>query len=255
MERSKAARLSVGARSETGYVRNENQDRMSRAEAQFGGVYVVSDGMGGHRGGGTAAELTTEILGRSLSTIRLISSATNAVKAAFEEANKAVYEKGHSGDEQTQNMGATAVVLLIGRSQAIVAHVGDSRAYLFSCGELHRLTKDHSRVQRMVDAGILTDAEAASHPAAGLLERAIGVSPSVEVDISPTLELNSGQLFLLCSDGLHGYVSDSEIAAILNKGIPVQAMVDELVDLALEKGGGDNITVQLVGNDYSERVR
>jgi|tagenome__1003787_1003787.scaffolds.fasta_scaffold20954534_2 serine/threonine protein phosphatase PrpC len=224
---------------------------MSRVEARFGEIYIVSDGMGGHRGGGTAAALTIEILGRVLSAIPLISGASNSIKAAFEEANRVVYEKGHSGDEQTQNMGATAVVLLIGLAEAIVAHVGDSRAYLFTDGKLRRLTKDHSRVQRMVDAGILTDVEASSHPAAGLLERAIGVVLNVEVDVSPTFELKGGELFLLCSDGLHGYVSDSEITNILTRGMPVQAMVDELIDAALEKGGEDNITVQLVGNGYT----
>jgi serine/threonine protein phosphatase PrpC len=248
----RSTRLSVGARSETGYVRDENQDRMSRVEAPFGDVYIVSDGMGGHKGGATAAELTTEILGRTLSDIRSISSAPAQVKAAFEEANKVVYERGHSDDERIRDMGATAVVLLIDQSQAIVAHVGDSRAYLFMQGELRRLTKDHSRVQRMVDAGILTEAQAASHPASNLLERAVGVAPDIQTDISPSFKLNAGDLFLLCSDGLHGYVSDSEIAGILNRRTAVQTMVDELVDLALEKGGEDNITVQLVGYDYSD---
>jgi PPM family protein phosphatase len=85
-----------------------------------------------------------------------------------------------------------------------------------------------------------------------LLERAIGVSLGIEVDISSPFELNGGELFLLCSDGLHGCVSDSEIAGILSRRIPVQAMVDELVDAALQKGGGDNITVQLVANGYLE---
>ncbi|SEL11612.1 protein phosphatase [Nitrosovibrio tenuis] len=228
---------------------------MSRVEAHFGDVYIVSDGMGGHRGGAVAAELATEILGRTLSGIRSISSAAEVVKAAFQEANRVVYGRGHSGDDDTREMGSTAVVLLIGQSQAVVAHIGDSRAYLFARNELRRLTKDHSRVQRMVDAGILTDAEAASHPAANLLERAIGVAPDVEVDISSPFKLNAGDLFLLCSDGLHGYVSDSEIAAILNRGTPVQALVDELVDRALEKGGEDNITVQLIGYVYSAQGR
>jgi protein phosphatase len=209
--------------------------------------------MGGHKGGATAAKLTTEILGRALSGIRSISGAAVQVKAAFEEANKVVYERGHSADEETRDMGATAVVLLVGQSLAVVAHVGDSRAYLFMGSELRRLTKDHSRVQRMVDAGILTDAEAASHPASNLLERAVGVAPDIQVDISPPFRLNTGDLFLLCSDGLHGYVSDSEIAAILNRRMAVQATVDELIDLALEKGGEDNITVQLIGYDYSDR--
>lgn len=273
---SKAIRSS-GARSETGYVREENQDRMSSLVAKFGNIYVVSDGssqaaqfgdvfivsdrmggkdchrvsdrMRGHQWGGLAAELTTEILGQTLSVICSLSNATNALKAAFEEANGIVYERAHFGDERLQDMRAAAVVLLISHSQAIVAHVGHSRAYLFRGGELHRLTKDHSPVQRMVDAGMLTDAEAMYHPAMGELERAIGVSPSVEVEISPTLELNGSELFLLCSDGLHGYVSDSEIAAILKMKIPMQSMADELVSLALGKGGEDNITVQLVGND------
>ncbi|HET7062587.1 MAG TPA: protein phosphatase 2C domain-containing protein [Nitrosospira sp.] len=253
MEGSSTTALSVGARSETGYVRSENQDRMSRVEAPFGEIYIVSDGMGGHRGGGIAAALTVEILGRMLSAIPAVSNAACSVKAAFEEANRDVYEKGHHGDEQTRGMGATAVVLAIGGPQALVAHVGDSRAYLFTHRELRRLTKDHSRVQRMVDAGILTDAEASSHPSASLLERAIGVLPDVEVDISPPIDLNGGELFLLCSDGLHGYVSDREIGAILSRRIPVQAMADELVDAALEKGGEDNITVQLVGYELAER--
>jgi protein phosphatase len=253
MEGSGTTRLSVGARSETGYVRNENQDRMSRVEAPFGEIYIVSDGMGGHRGGGIAAALTVEILGRMLRAIPAVFNAACSVKAAFEEANRDVYEKGHDGDEQTRGMGATAVVLVIGGAQALVAHVGDSRAYLFTNRELRRLTKDHSRVQRMVDAGILTDAEASSHPSASLLERAIGVLPHIEADISPVIELNGGELFLLCSDGLHGYVSDREIAGILSRRIPVQAMADELVDAALEKGGEDNITVQLVGYELADR--
>jgi protein phosphatase len=251
----RSPRLSVGARSETGYVRDENQDRMSRVEAGFGEVYIVSDGMGGHRGGAVAAELTTEILGRALSGIPSISSAPAQVKTAFEEANKVVYQRGHSDDEGIRDMGATAVVLLINQSQAIVAHVGDSRAYLFMRGELRRLTKDHSRVQRMVDAGILTEVQAAGHPASNLLERAIGVAPDIQPDISPPIKLNAGDLMLLCSDGLHGYVSDAEIAGILNRRTSVQTMVDELVDLALEKGGEDNITVQLIGYDYSGRGR
>jgi protein phosphatase len=228
---------------------------MSRVEARFGDGYVVSDGMGGHRGGAIAAELTTEILSRALSDIPSISSAPAQIKAAFEEANRIVYERGHSDDNGIRDMGATAVVLLIGQSLAIVAHVGDSRAYLFEQAELRRLTKDHSRVQRMVDAGILTEEQAINHPASHLLERAVGVAPDIQADISSTFNLNAGDLLLLCSDGLHGYVSDSEIAGVLNRRIAVQVMVDMLVDLALEKGGEDNITVQLIGYDYSGRGR
>jgi protein phosphatase len=143
-------------------------------------------------------------------------------------------------------MGATAVVLLVARSRALVAHVGDSRAYIFTQGELRRLTRDHSRVQRMVDAGMLEPAEAESHPDANLLERAIGVSPDILVDISSWMPLHEGDKILLCSDGLHGYVQDGEISALLGNKLTSQELADQLVDMALRKGGEDNITVQLI---------
>lgn len=238
--------VAVGARSETGYVREENQDRMSCVRAPLFDIYIVSDGMGGHKGGATAAELTVEILGRNLSRIDSHESVNAAIRHAFEEANTVVYERGHAGDVEIQGMGATAAVLLLGKLEAAVAHVGDSRAYLYRSGELRRLTKDHSRVQRMVDAGILSAEEAVAHPASHLLERAIGVSPDVVVDISSWLELNRGDRILLSSDGLHGYVSDNEICSVMEKASVPQDIVDQLVNLALQKGGQDNITVQMI---------
>lgn len=240
-------RWSVGARSETGYVRNENQDRMSCVQAPFGDIYIVSDGMGGHRGGALAAGLTIETLNRTLSGLDSISIGPNAINDAFEEANAVVYERGHAGNAGTEGMGATVVVLLVAQCQVMVAHVGDSRAYLFTReNKLERLTKDHSRVQRMIDAGILTPAEALVHPEASVLERAIGTSPTVKVDISSWIPLREGDQILLCSDGLHGYVSDTEIAAVLSKQGAPQELAGRLVDLALEKGGEDNITIQLI---------
>lgn len=247
MARFDSHKWSVGARSETGYVRDENQDRMTWVRAPFGDVFVVSDGMGGHSGGALAAELTVQTLQQHLSAVNLTSSLATVVKGAFEAANQVVHERGHSGDAQTAGMGATAVALLVTGSRVMAAHVGDSRAYLFSrTGELRRLTKDHSRVQRMVDAGMLTPAEAERHPDASILERAIGRSPSVEVEISSWLRLRDEDQLLLCSDGLCGYVGDPEIAAVLGNHQNPQQGADQLVNLALEKGGEDNITVQLI---------
>ena len=243
--------VALGARSETGYVRDENQDKMSCVRAPFYDVYIVSDGMGGHKGGATAAELTVEILGQNLSGIDSNESAAATIQHAFDEANRVVYERGHCGDPEIEGMGATAVVLLVGNSEVAVAHVGDSRAYLYRSGELRRLTKDHSRVQRMVEAGILSAAEAATHPDANLLERAIGVSPDIAADVSSWFELIRGDQILLSSDGLHGYVSDDEIRAVIENGSAPQEIVDQLVNLALQKGGEDNITVQLIQYDNS----
>lgn len=238
---------SIGARSETGYVRSENQDRMSYVKHQFGDVYIVSDGMGGHRGGALAAALTIEVLNQWLAKLDSVSAGPGAIKTAFEEANRAVYDRGHAGSPDTEGMGATAVVLVVAQDQVMIAHVGDSRAYLFTGkNKLKHLTKDHSRVQRMVDVGILSPAEASTHPDASILEQAIGVSPEISPDISPWMRVRKGDRILLCSDGLHGYVSDDEIAGILgNQGTP-QDLVDRLIQLALEKGGEDNVTVQLI---------
>lgn len=247
MRRFNATRWSVGARSETGYVRTENQDRMSRVRADIGDIYVVSDGMGGRRGGAIAAELTIQALRQQLSAVRTTSSLEVEIKQAFDAANQAVYEQGHSGNVETEGMGATVVFLLAAGSNVMVAHVGDSRAYLFNRrGQLRRLTRDHSRVQRMIDSGVLTPAEAEAHPDAGLIERAIGNKPTVEVEIHPWLRMARGDQILLCSDGLCGYTEDAEIAAVLAKRGNPQEAASELVKLALAKGGEDNITVQVL---------
>lgn len=246
-EKSMSKKWSVGARSETGFVRNENQDRMSHVQVSFGNIYIVSDGMGGHHGGALAAELTVEALKQSLSRAKSVPPGPADVRSAFDEANALVYRRGHSGDENIQGMGATAVVLIAADSGIMVAHVGDSRAYLFTEeSKLCRLTKDHSRVQRMVDAGTLSPAEASTHPDANILERAIGVSPTIKTDISSWMRLREGDCVLLCSDGLHGYLSDDEISTILGKGGSTQELANQLVNSALGKGGEDNVTVQLV---------
>lgn len=244
---------SVGARSVTGYVRNENQDRMSYVKCQFGDIYIVSDGMGGHRGGAFAAELTVEILNQCLAKLDSAPADLHVIKTSFEEANRVVYDRGHDGNPDTEGMGATAVVLIVANDRVMVVHVGDSRAYLFTRNnKLKRLTKDHSRVQRMVDEGILSSAEASIHPDASILERAIGASPTVDPGISAWMSMRKGDQILLCSDGLHGYVSDDEIAEILgNRGTP-QELTDQLVRFALEKGGEDNITVQLIMREAND---
>ena len=143
-------------------------------------------------------------------------------------------------------MGSTAVLLLISGQVAWVAHVGDSRAYLYRNRRLQQLTTDHTLVQKMVQAGMLKPEEALDHPNASVLDRAIGNKPSVEVDISDKLSLSEGDAFLLCSDGLSGYVTDPEIEAVLHSQATVQEIPERLVQLALQKGGEDNVTVQFI---------
>jgi PPM family protein phosphatase len=240
------AQLEVGARSETGYVRDENQDRMSGTRVPLGFLYIVADGMGGHKGGALAAELTVQGLQRYIGEAPVNTSVEKVIHAAFNEANQIVYQQGHAGDPATEGMGSTAVLLLISGRVARVAHVGDSRAYLYRRGRLKQLTTDHTVVQKMVQAGMLKPEEAADHPNASILDRAIGSKAGVTVDISNALRLHEGDAILLCSDGLSGYVADSEIASVLRSRATVQDIPERLVELALKKGGEDNVTVQLI---------
>ena len=243
-------RLSVGQRSETGYVRSENQDRMSWVRTPVADVFVVLDGMGGHAGGGVAAELAVQVLQRHFEALTSLASVETVLRDAFNEANETVYARSQSGDPATHGMGTTAVAMLVADSRIMLAHVGDSRAYLFTRkGVLRGLTKDHSRIQRLVDEGLLTQAQAAAHPDAGVLERAIGHLPRVEVEISQWLRVRSGDACLLCTDGLCGYVGDADIAAVMRTHGSPQEHADELVKLALARGGQDNVTVQVIGHD------
>ncbi len=234
-------------RSEIGYVRNENQDRLGDSILPAGNLYIVADGMGGHQGGALAAELTVRELQRYLSRAKPDISIEQIITQAFYEANRIVYEQAHSGDEATAGMGSTAVLLLINGACARVAHVGDSRAYLFRQSKLQLLTKDHTVVQKMVDAGMLTPQEASRHPHASILERAIGNKPDIGVEISEEFIVQDGDAFLLCSDGISGYVPDEEIEYVVRSSEKIQDIPNDLIQLALEdRGGQDNATVQFI---------
>src|SRR5215467_1485103 len=238
-------RLEVGALSETGYTREENQDRMSGAQVPLGHLYIVADGMGGHKGGALAAQMAVEELQRHIGQAPAGESADAVIEAAFKAANDAVYKRSSSGDATVAGMGTTAVLALILGRVAKLAHVGDSRAYLFRNYRLSQLTTDHTIVQRMVEAGMLKPDEAADHPQSSVLERAIGSAPTVGVDIRDH-QLEEGDALLLCSDGLSGYVAADKIEAVLRADGPVQDTTINLVRLALEAGGRDNVTVQLI---------
>ena len=219
----------------------------------LGRLHILADGMGGHKGGALAAQLTIDGLRRDLDHAPPTASVIPLLRRAFARANQDVYQKAHSDDPETQGMGSTAVLLLIADRTAYVAHVGDSRAYLLRKGRLRRLTKDHTRAQRMVDAAVLTPEQALDHPSASVLERALGTKPEVEVDVAHILLLKA-DVILLCSDGLSGCVGDGDIQKILTSGLPVSEMPRRLVDLALRRGSKDNITVQCIQYGRTSRL-
>jgi PPM family protein phosphatase len=236
----------IAAGTETGYVRKENQDRMSWTQVPWGQLYIVADGIGGHAGGARAAELTVQGLERYLAKASEEIGIEDVIRDAFCKTNKDVFDKAHTGDPETEGMGSTAVILLISGQIAKVAHVGDSRAYLYRDGKLRLLTKDHTQVQRFVDAGMMRPEKARNHPSASLLERAIGHRPTVAMDIGADLVVKEGDGILLCSDGLSGCADDREIEAAINDSSSPQETVNRLLNLALKNGGEDNVTVQFV---------
>lgn len=235
------------ARSETGKVRTVNEDRMGWVRTSYGDVYVVSDGMGGYRGGALAAELTVNTLQTALTRAIPDAEFPQRVRKAFLETNETVYKQRNPADPETAEMGATAVVLITNGARFMVAHVGDSRAYRWRRRSgLRRLTQDHTKIQNMLDRGLITPEQAKNHPDSSLLVRAIGHGATVEPDVSEWQAVEPGDVFLLCSDGLSGYVSDREINTVLQSKHGPKAIANALVERALKKGGEDNVTVKVL---------
>jgi len=224
-------RVIVGAASDIGQVREGNEDSYLVEQP----LYVVADGMGGHRGGEVASELALETI-QSLFLKREGSLVTQV-----EEANRRVFERSQS-DRNVAGMGTTLTAALVDGSRVQLAHVGDSRAYLFRDHELTILTEDHTLVHRMVMAGEITEEEAEVHPHRSILTRALGVDGRIQVD-ELAIDVRPGDRILLCTDGLTGMVSEEQIRTILDS-MPgdAQGAVERLIAEANRAGGVDNIT-------------
>ncbi|MCG8592669.1 MAG: Stp1/IreP family PP2C-type Ser/Thr phosphatase [Proteobacteria bacterium] len=233
----------VAARSDVGRVREANEDACGEFHGVNGSrLFVVADGMGGHRGGATASRVALEALRDSFQTSD--KPTPEVLAEAFDSANRQVYQVS-ADNVELRGMGTTLVTLLLDRGDdAWVGHVGDSRAYRLRAGAIEPLTADHSVVAEMMRRGLLTAEEAAVHPRRNEILRSIGVDSRVEPEMT-RVEVQPGDRFLLCSDGLTSLVSDSEIAAVLEREPPSQA-VNTLVELANTRGGYDNVTVSIV---------
>jgi protein phosphatase len=239
-------KMKVCQKSDVGLVRKENQDNMAWFTPPQGELFIVADGMGGHAGGRTAADMAIQTI-REVFENDLSSSIPNLIKSSVEEANSRIHQKASSGDFNFYKMGTTVVLLFIKDNFAYVAHVGDSRIYLYRDAQLKRLTKDHSQVQMMVDNGLISADEAFEHPHSNILYRSVGSKPKTDVDITPEpFAIYPGDKFLMCTDGLSGLARDPEIQAVFADTVLIDDLCNNLVDLALKKGGDDNVTVQIV---------
>ncbi|MAU99244.1 MAG: hypothetical protein CMA20_00075 [Euryarchaeota archaeon] len=234
------------SKSVVGLVRSANEDFIGDFITKDNlRVFVVCDGMGGHVGGAkasqTAVNSISEYFNGNPSGIVQV-----ALKEAIEFANIQIY-----GESQTNpslsGMGTTCVVFAEKDGLLYLAHVGDSRCYIFSDNKLYRITKDHSYVQTLVDKGEISDAEMESHPRKNELTKALGISDSVEVEVvSDPIKAKKGDKFLLCSDGLTGLVTDKIIARTIRDNSDLNSCVNQLIKLAEDGGGHDNISSDLI---------
>lgn len=230
-ERTQAMRIEVGSATDIGRVRERNEDSMLVDPP----LYVVADGMGGHRGGQVASQVALEAMEE------LETGDGGSLAEHVRRANRAVWDRSVE-DERLSGMGTTLTAARIAGGSALIAHVGDSRAYLLRDGSLRQLTTDHTLVARMVKSGEITEAEAEVHPHKNVLTRALGTDEQVEVD-EDSIALVDGDRLLLCSDGLTGMVTEDQIQAILETSEQPQQAADRLVKAANRAGGIDNITV------------
>jgi serine/threonine protein phosphatase Stp1 len=227
-------RIESSALTHQGRVRQQNQD--SYCLRARDSLWAVADGMGGHEGGEWAsAKLVEKLDGIDVPTG--LEAACAAVEAAIREANRAIVAEAATRGRQ---MGTTVVALLAREQRYALLWVGDSRAYLLRGGKLIQLSRDHTQVQEMVDRGIMRPEDVAGHPMGHILSRAVGVREAIEIDRALG-EIQPGDVFLLCSDGLHGYVEEAEIKRRLGRGSPERAL-DDLIALTLENGAPDNVT-------------
>lgn len=240
--------LYIHGSSDVGRQRAQNEDSFRIAPQPEGSrLLVVCDGMGGHEAGEVASQVASDRIVEVLAA----SSPDNPPRAlyqAFVEANQAVLDTAST--RGAPGMGTTGVIAWVMSSRCYVGWVGDSRLYQFRAGGLIDRTRDHTRVAQMVSHGILTAEEARNHPDAHVLAQALGGSPGVQKSFKPEvwtepLELRSGDVVLLCSDGLYDFIEDHELYPLI-EGLDYQDAVTRLIQTANERGGADNITVILL---------
>jgi PPM family protein phosphatase len=232
--------LTWGAATAVGQ-REDNQDRYLAAPP----VFAVADGMGGHVGGAAAAEAVVEAL-RSLTGSG--TTTVEAIRLALQRADGEI--RAFEGPDKAGAGTTVAGVALVDEGdgpQWAVFHVGDSRLYRWHEGQLELVTRDHSVVQELIDAGYISDESAATHPQRHIITRALGVGPRPEADIV-LLPIVPGERFLACSDGLTGELSDARIAQLLPGDGDLQAVAEGLVAEAVDIGARDNTTVAVVGS-------
>ncbi len=239
--------LIPAAITDTGCERDLNEDRYAVVDSASGVGWFVCDGMGGASGGELAAQLAIDAIRRDLEMLPERSSAV-AFESAVIEANRVIVLRRQN--RAFSNMGTTIVGAMFKGDEVSIGHVGDSRAYLVRDNAIQQLTRDHTLVQEWVDRGEIVADEALSHPQAHILTKCLGAEAMLDVELKrywvwPSRQDEPQDALVLCSDGLYSLVSENEIALTVTQSPPQEACV-QLVELAKERGGFDNITLAII---------
>ena len=237
----------VGLVSDVGLKRKLNEDSACYLERQNFKIYVVADGMGGHNAGEVASKMAAEQIVRYVDDNYSLEDEQILISKAIKAANEEIYKFSKTNDK-LNGMGTTVTACLVTAKYIYVANVGDSCCMALKNGELKKITKDHSLVQELLDSGTISEFEAINHPKKNIITRALGTSIDVNVDVFK-LGVHEYDLFILCSDGLTNEVTKDEILRIISNENNYISIANDLVNLAKEKGGRDNITVLLFGGE------
>ena len=238
------------SKSDIGLVRTENQDRVwtgTLGENGEAAALVVCDGMGGENAGSCASQMTLDLMRERLESGFRLSNNRNFIRnlliTSVTAANSLVYDRAKIEPDK-QGMGTTCVAAIVYDERAYIINVGDSRCYHIFDESIQQITKDHTVIRRLIERGEITEEESKTHPRRNSITRAVGAAREITPDYFE-IDLEEGHCLLLCSDGLHSYGDDAEIAGIIVNN-PIQKCCDLLIDYALANGGRDNTTVALI---------
>ena len=247
-------RIEVAGITHVGMKRNHNEDNYLLLPEE--NLCCVADGMGGHSSGEIASKIAVEELGEFFRMTSRDADATwpfkmdktrnydeNRLATGIKLANKSIFEKA-SSDSKYKGMGTTIVSVHFAQDSAYVGHVGDSRVYFFRQGVLKQVTEDHSLLNDYLKAKKLTPEEIENFPHKNVIVRALGMKDTVQVDVAK-VEPQQGDIFLLCSDGLSGMVTDPQMQEVLSRTTELDKACSQLIDLANAAGGNDNVTCVL----------
>jgi len=235
--------LNIGSFSDVGKTREINEDNFGSISGAFGILLIICDGMGGYKGGEIASQTAVKSIENHFEKLNGNYDPPQEIYNAFNSANNSIIQNANN-DSTLSDMGSTVVLVLLKDGLVHYANLGDSRIYRIRQGKILQLTKDNSLVQQMIDSNIITENEAKTHPKKHVITKALGIDADLEPEMYQPFKLQENDIIILCSDGLTEHVEEVEILNIAGNNSVSDAAI-KLVDLANERGGSDNITIQV----------